>query len=482
MQFRRLTKPLPEPYRYADGVAEKIVQNLSLVRWGTTDKPSRQTQGRYVEPVHLQLVANSLWEQMLEQEATVISSTLQGEHGKIDGVLSRYYEESLKLVSAHRKARERRMRDWFDQQLITPADTRGLVFRQENSTGGMPNDAVDALVDRHIVRGEERAGGRWYELSHDRWIAPIKKANQRWKRTRARHQLFWVLSGLTVLLAAGVTLGYQSLNLNPSIVPPPLSSKVREVFKLEPIDYGRFYVKRDIRVIDLRSRKKLRFWQTKHGGRFSPVTWLRYTLAKKRENNLDAQTIRFRFATTGYAVFPRCLTHDYELRVNRVDPKLHPGRKLREEWNVVVNVGKERDNDFLVATEATFWNAFQGSTEWASIAPADTDTRDIGISLIFPQDNTYSSVTLHKHHIGENKKTRIGAAVRADDRNVNAVPKGKIFSGTRERGANGENYEVFLDPMKRTVFWLINKPSIEYRYDIEWTWDRSSDSTRDDPR
>ena len=48
----------------------------------------------------------------------------------------------------------------------------------------LPNAAIDELSesDVNIVRSEVRSGGRWYELSHDRLIAPVVASNEDWEQ------------------------------------------------------------------------------------------------------------------------------------------------------------------------------------------------------------------------------------------------------------------------------------------------------------
>jgi hypothetical protein len=63
------------------------------------------------------------------------------------------------------------------------------VFRGRDSTGGIPNAAVDALENQHLIRAEVRAGARWYELTHDRFIEPIQRSNATWRQhERAEEQ------------------------------------------------------------------------------------------------------------------------------------------------------------------------------------------------------------------------------------------------------------------------------------------------------
>jgi serine/threonine protein kinase len=60
--------------------------------------------------------------------------------------------------------------------LITPVGTRGTAYRGQTETAGIPNAAVEALENLHLIRGEWRAGARWYELTHDLFIEPIQES------------------------------------------------------------------------------------------------------------------------------------------------------------------------------------------------------------------------------------------------------------------------------------------------------------------
>ena len=77
---------------------------------------------------------------------------------------------------------ERALRTWFDKELFTETGIRNTVFRNESSgrTGSMPNAAVDALVQRFLLRTELRGGGAWLELVHDRFVEPIRVNNAAW--------------------------------------------------------------------------------------------------------------------------------------------------------------------------------------------------------------------------------------------------------------------------------------------------------------
>jgi WD40 repeat protein len=184
------------------GVAEKLVDDLRRIR-ALRDPyariPTRQLRkmvvlGPFVEPVQLQVVCNRLWENLPEQECNTIQWEEVEKFGNVDQALTDFYESALSECVQNTEVNERQLRRWFGQQLITPMQTRGLALRGKHRTDGMPNEAVDILEKRHLIRADVRAGARWYELSHDRLVEPILQANSDWEmarqtplRTAAKH-------------------------------------------------------------------------------------------------------------------------------------------------------------------------------------------------------------------------------------------------------------------------------------------------------
>ena len=43
---------------------------------------------------------------------------------------------------------------------------------------------LNALEDAYLIRAESRRGVKWYELTHDRMIAPIVESNAEWRDAR----------------------------------------------------------------------------------------------------------------------------------------------------------------------------------------------------------------------------------------------------------------------------------------------------------
>jgi tetratricopeptide (TPR) repeat protein len=179
---------------FEEGLVSSLVQELIKTRVKSATGEMVEAVGKYVEPVQLQIVCKNLWDS-LPPDVTVITSNHLHTFGDVDEALKSFYEKAVKIAARETDVKEGDLRAWFDSQLITPAGTRGTVFRGREYTGAIPNSAVDALENQHIIRAELRAGARWYELTHDRLIKPIQDSQKEFiarknKRQRARYTKF----------------------------------------------------------------------------------------------------------------------------------------------------------------------------------------------------------------------------------------------------------------------------------------------------
>ena len=175
---------------FAEGVASRLVNKLLNIRVENAAGEIVETPGEYVEPVQLQIVCQSLWVN-LPREVTVITSNHLQEFGDVKEALRSFYERAIETAKRQTGVRESSLRTWFNDKLITPAGTRGTVFQGKEQTEGIANSAVEVLEAQHIIRAERRAGARWYELTHDRLIEPIRKSNaQAQARTARRRRRF----------------------------------------------------------------------------------------------------------------------------------------------------------------------------------------------------------------------------------------------------------------------------------------------------
>jgi tetratricopeptide (TPR) repeat protein len=168
---------------FEEGVAETLVENLLKIRVEGMTGETVEVAGEFVEPVQLQVVCHRLWRE-LPANTLQISERELAAFGDVDQALSGFYEEAIVAASEETGIHQNDLRRWCETWLITSTGTRGIVHRGREQTEGLPNEAVDVLQGMHLIAAEQRAGARWYALTHDRFIGPIQASNERWNRQR----------------------------------------------------------------------------------------------------------------------------------------------------------------------------------------------------------------------------------------------------------------------------------------------------------
>lgn len=190
-----IEKPAEDARRpFTAEALDRLVDNL--LRAPQPGSP-QGVRGRWVEPVQLQVVCTRLW-QKLDPETREIGVELVGGVADVDTALAGYYAETVAAVAAETGVRERSIRRWFEQGLIS-GDVRTQVARGGERAYGLTEPVVDALVNAYLVRREERRGSIWYELAHDRLMAPIRSQNADWFQETAsvaqRQAAIWIGTG-----------------------------------------------------------------------------------------------------------------------------------------------------------------------------------------------------------------------------------------------------------------------------------------------
>ena len=195
------------------GVIDKLIDDLVRIRIETLDGRTQEVNGEFVEPIQLQVVCQRLWNKLKSGKIDEINQEYLGD---IEKALEDFYVEAVREASEKTHTPEGIVRNWFDEKLITSSGTRGIVHRGANSTGGIANYVVDILEKRYLIRKEERSGSRWYELTHDRLIIPIKKSNDSWNHERALKKSKRVFKAKIILpaIGAGVVLTLFAILLN----------------------------------------------------------------------------------------------------------------------------------------------------------------------------------------------------------------------------------------------------------------------------
>ena len=167
---------------FAPRAAERLVEDLRQVR---VSGQEATVAGPYVEPVQLQVVCYQLWKNIENENRPPGPITIDDvvNAGDVNKALINFYEEVLAsvLASSAEPVTQRRLRTWFEQELITPDGTRGLVRQGEDTTGDLPNAIVAELQRRFLVRSDTRSGDTRIEIVHDRFVEPILASNRAWR-------------------------------------------------------------------------------------------------------------------------------------------------------------------------------------------------------------------------------------------------------------------------------------------------------------
>jgi WD40 repeat protein len=190
--------------------AERLVHDLATMKIQQPDGSFQDQTGYCVEPVQLQVVCRRLWDAMPGDDLSIDAEDLD-RFGNVDEALAHYYASSVERVAggdfASRRG-ERAIREWCGERLITPSGIRDQVLMGAGESDGLANDLIEQLRAAHLVRAEKRGGATWYELAHDRLIAPVRSDNAAWRDEHLspiqRRAALWVSQGRPrgLLLAA----------------------------------------------------------------------------------------------------------------------------------------------------------------------------------------------------------------------------------------------------------------------------------------
>ncbi len=157
----------------------RLVVDLAMMRMQQPGGEFQSELGPHVEPLHLQVVCRNLWERMAPKRTVIDDSDIET-FGNVNEALGEYFDTEVQKAAAGNDRAERKIRDWCGEKLITRAKIRGQVLREAGQSGDLDNRLIERLIDAHLVRGEQRAGATWYELSHDRLVEPVLAANESW--------------------------------------------------------------------------------------------------------------------------------------------------------------------------------------------------------------------------------------------------------------------------------------------------------------
>lgn len=184
--------------------ADKLARQMSREFVRQPDGKLAEAEGEYVEPLYLQLICRTLWDKMASGAVKPADDSLIPD-ADIDKELRGFVAAEIAAVSTATRTRGGTILAWLEENLITPAGTRGSVIRESDETAGMANPVVEGLERQHVLRGEERAAGQWYELAHDRLVGAVRQLREEARRRREDRtmRVAQVAILATVLFAVG---------------------------------------------------------------------------------------------------------------------------------------------------------------------------------------------------------------------------------------------------------------------------------------
>jgi len=167
-----------DPVAFAPKAVDRLVAELRKIRQQVKGNVV-EVEGPFIEPVQLQVVCKRLWERLPSGIQEVDEHHL-GSVGDVDEALGEYYADAVHRAAEDGAVPERDVRHWVETVLIVNR-VRGQALMGSEATRGVSAGAVTSLEGAYILRREERRGGIWFELSHDRLVAPVLQDNARWR-------------------------------------------------------------------------------------------------------------------------------------------------------------------------------------------------------------------------------------------------------------------------------------------------------------
>jgi tetratricopeptide (TPR) repeat protein len=164
---------------YADGAAAEVVRNLRTSRLVDVLGGTRDVVGDTVQPVQLQAACSALWATLPDSIEVVTREHLYSP-GDLDGGLVRFCERAVREVAAEQDLTEPDLWVWLVNAFVTDSGGRGAAYEGVRGVAGMPREVASGLVDRYVLSTERRLGSRWYHLTNDRLLAPLREAAGRW--------------------------------------------------------------------------------------------------------------------------------------------------------------------------------------------------------------------------------------------------------------------------------------------------------------
>ncbi|MCI5125651.1 MAG: hypothetical protein D3925_14550, partial [Candidatus Electrothrix sp. AR5] len=174
------------------------------------DLAKREYKGQFgeqeymrVEPPHLQLVCQELWEHHLDYEAKQITHAAYNQAGETAGILKSYFLRKIGSFSSKKQGIASAAFDHLIGQRSTKiAHPLERLAERTRVTEKDLQGVLDRLQDDAILRRQKRGEQFWYELYHDIFAESIDKWNRDFKADQRMKR--FIFGSVAVLLAGGI--------------------------------------------------------------------------------------------------------------------------------------------------------------------------------------------------------------------------------------------------------------------------------------
>lgn len=222
-----------KPFSYDPEAVKTIISHLS----------QRSAQriahtARYVEPFQLQLICQRIEGIVAQRQKgtdTALTVTMRdiGGEAALKATLRGFYKQEI--LALPRRRQRRAVRRLCEEYLISPEGRRlSLEENEIRRQLKLPSETLIKLVDRRLLRSDQRADSTYYELSHDTLVEPVLATRRMAGRSLGSltvivGALFLLIGGLGAL-GLSITL-YQDIFGSGIEVPEHLRGVDPEIYK-----------------------------------------------------------------------------------------------------------------------------------------------------------------------------------------------------------------------------------------------------------
>jgi len=198
--YDAITKPLLESEGSAqisieENAALKLVSDLAGEKGTETASTQKLSAEPKIEPLHLQVVCDSLWSQAVRSGQNITVDTIK-KSGGVDEALAGYFNEQLRKsceqIASKRtgdplskKYIQASIRNWIESTLISSHKTRNSIYEDDERLLKLDailsiHEILPILCDTYLIRRDVRNQRNLYEIAHDRLVELILNDNTNW--------------------------------------------------------------------------------------------------------------------------------------------------------------------------------------------------------------------------------------------------------------------------------------------------------------